>query len=91
MTHVSSSEALSAEFMENYIAEFNISVTSLIMETFICSAANQIRHQASFGRHTSRRPSAPRVILANATCPDVADPRKQKFHRSYLAKLQFAA
>ncbi len=31
------------------------------------------------------------VFLTSASCPQIADPRKQKFYRSFVAKLQFAA
>ncbi len=36
-------------------------------------------------------PIAPNVILKPEDTPEVPDPRKQKFYRSFVAKLQFAA
>jgi hypothetical protein len=36
-------------------------------------------------------PISPGVVLTSESCPPIADPRKQKFYRSFVAKLQFAA
>ncbi len=36
-------------------------------------------------------PIAPNVILKPDDTPEVPDPSKQKFYRSFVAKLQFAA
>ncbi len=36
-------------------------------------------------------PIAPSVVLRPEDTPELPDPRKQKFHRSFVAKLQFAA
>ena len=36
-------------------------------------------------------PLQPGLILEKDDCPIVPDPRKQKFYRSFIAKLQFAA
>ncbi len=36
-------------------------------------------------------PIAPNVVLRPEDTPDLQDPRKQKFYRSFVAKLRFAA
>ena len=38
-----------------------------------------------------RDPISPGVILRPEDCPEVPDPLKQKYYRSFVAKLQFAA
>ncbi len=38
-----------------------------------------------------RVPMSPGIVLDHEDCPTVPDPRKQKYYRSFIAKLQFAA
>ncbi len=38
-----------------------------------------------------RAPMTPGIVLTNENCPILSDPHKQKYYRSFIAKLQFAA
>ncbi len=107
MMHTRTSTKLKDSFLRKYFKDFKIIGGSLMetflgMEVkkdnkTSCILTTTSTRCSQKTRTTSRsrsKPSVPvsrGVILCQKDCPEVPDPRKQKFYRSFLGKLQFAS
>ncbi len=106
MMHIPTCDALKQKFREKY-TRISISQGAVSwIHIWVCRSSNRLaRYVCIYIRETldeykafqtkSLRPKLvliqPRLVLDKDDCPILPDPRKQKFYRSFVAKLQFAA
>jgi hypothetical protein len=65
-------------------------VIRLHLDTYIQDALAEYKKCLTKALCPKRVPMSPGIILTNENRPIVPDPRKQKYYRSFIAKLQFA-
>ena len=63
----------------------------LHLNTYIQEVLTEYKAYIKKALRPKRDPMTPGAVLNNEDCPITPDPRKQKYCRSFLAKLQFAA
>ena len=63
----------------------------LHLDNYIRETLDEYKEFAMKSLRPKQVPIQPGLILEKDDCPIVPDPRKQKFYRSFIAKLQFAA
>jgi hypothetical protein len=66
-------------------------VIKLHLDSYIQEVLNEYKEYIKKSLRPKRVPMSPGLVLNNEDCPVVPDPRKQKYYRSFIAKLQFAA
>ena len=66
-------------------------VIRMHLDTYIQTVLDEYKEYIKKALRTKRVPMSPGIVLNNEDCPDLPDPRKQKYFRSFIAKLQFAA
>ena len=66
-------------------------VIRMHLDTYVQSVLDEYKEYIKKALRPKRVPMSPGVVLDNEDCPDVPDPRKQKYYLSFIAKLQFAA
>jgi hypothetical protein len=68
-------------------------VIRLYLDKYIRSVLDEYKEfiKKSLPSRPKRFPMSPGLVLNNEDCPPIPDPGKQKFYRSFIAKLQFAA
>ena len=63
----------------------------LHLDSYIQEALKDYKEYIKKSLRLKRVPMSPGLVLDNEGCPDLPDPRKQKYYRSFIAKLQFMA
>jgi hypothetical protein len=63
----------------------------LHLDNYIRETLDEYKEFSTKSLRPKQVPIQPGLILEKTDCPIVPDPRKQKFYRSFIAKLQFAA
>jgi len=66
-------------------------VIKLHLDSYIQEVLKDYKEYIKKSLRPKRVPMSPGLVLDNEDCPDLPDPRKQKYYRSFVAKLQFAA
>ena len=66
-------------------------VIKLHLDSYIQEVLKDYKEYIKKSLRPKRVPMSPVLVLDNEDCPDLPDPRKQKYYRSFVAKLQFAA
>ncbi len=66
-------------------------VIRLYLDKYTRSVLDKYREFIKKSLRPKRVPVSPGLVLNNENCPPIPDPRQQKFYRSFIAKLQFAA
>jgi hypothetical protein len=66
-------------------------VIRLHLDTYVQQVLVEYKGYIKKSLRPKRVPMTPGVVLNNDDCPIVPAPRKQKYFRSFPAKLQFAA
>jgi hypothetical protein len=66
-------------------------VIKLHLDSYIQEVLKDYKEYIQKSLRPKRVPMSPGLVLDNEDCPDLPDPRKQKYYRSFVAKLQFAA
>ncbi len=106
MMRIATNNKLKNEFMEKYSRDFNINGGGF-MKMFlgmeieqsnrsikmhhVREMLNEYKVYTKKSLRPKRVPFSPGVILRPEDSPTLPDPFKQKFYRSFVAKLQFAA
>ena len=68
-----------------------VKVIKLHLDIYIQEVLKDYKEYIKKSLWPKRVPMSPGLALDNMDCPDLPDPRKQKYYRSFVAKLQFAA
>jgi hypothetical protein len=63
----------------------------LHLDNYIQEVLNEYKDYIKKALRPKRVPMSPGLVLNNEDCPILPDARKQKYYRSFVAKLQFAA
>jgi hypothetical protein len=63
----------------------------LHLDKYVRSVLDEYKDFIKKSLRPKRVPMSPGLVLNNEDCPAIPDPRRQKFFRSFLAKLQFTA
>ncbi len=63
----------------------------LHLDSYIQEVLKDYKEYIKKSLRPKRVPMSPGLVLDNEDCPDLPDQRKQKYYRSFVAKLQFAA
>jgi hypothetical protein len=65
-------------------------VIKLHLYSYIQEVLKDYKEYIKKSLRPKRVPMSPGLVLVNEDCPDLPDPRKQKYYRSFVDKLQFA-
>jgi hypothetical protein len=66
-------------------------VIRLHLDSYIQEVLTEYKAYIKKALRPKKVPMSPGIVLNNEDCPITPDPRKQKYYRSFIAKLQFAA
>ena len=66
-------------------------VIRLHLDSYIQEVLTEYKDYIKKALRPKKVPMSPGLVLNNEDCPITPDPRKQKYYRSFIAKLQFAA
>ena len=66
-------------------------VIRLHLDSYIQEVLTEYKAYIKKALRLKKVPMSPGIVLNNEDCPITPDPRKQKYYRSFIAKLQFAA
>ena len=66
-------------------------VIKLHLDSYVQEVLAEYKAYIKKALRPKRVPMTPGIVLTNEDCPILPDPRKQKYYRSFIAKLQFAA
>ncbi len=66
-------------------------VIRLHLDSYIQEVLTEYKAYIKKALRPKKVPMSPGLVLNNEHCPITPDPRKQKYYRSFIVKLQFAA
>ncbi len=78
-------EITGGDFMETFLG------TRMDLDSYIQEVLTEYKEYIEKALRPKRVPMSPGLIPDNEDCPLTPDPRKQKYYRSFVTKLQFAA